>query len=145
MTQHVSDQPKARRSAAAAQDPGGAIRLPDLTYSEQENELRSAIRSVLDDRSPFEAVLARTESAQTYDTALWKTLAADIGCAGLLIPESLGGAGASFREVAVVAEEIGRAIAPVPYLGSSVLATVALLSALEPGEAGQPKIGRAHV
>ena len=138
MSQHVSDKPKAPRPATAAQDQGSAIGLPDLAYGEQENELRSAIRSVLDDRSPFEAVLARTESAHTYDTVLWKTLGADIGCAGLLIPESLGGAGASFREVAVVAEEIGRAIAPVPYLGSSVLATVALLSALEAGEAGQP-------
>src|SRR5215831_17807280 len=109
-----------------------------MTDSEQENELRSAVRSVLDDRAPFEAVLARTESPQTYDTALWKTLAVDIGCAGLLIPESLGGAGASFREAAVVAEEIGRAVAPVPYLGSAVLATVALLSALEAAQPGEP-------
>jgi len=137
VTQHVSDQPKAGQPATAAQETVGAIRLPDMTYSEQENELRSAVRSVLDDRVPFEAVLARAESPQTYDTALWKTLAVDIGCAGLLIPESLGGAGASFREAAVVAEEIGRAVAPVPYLGSAVLATVALLSALEAGEAGQ--------
>jgi alkylation response protein AidB-like acyl-CoA dehydrogenase len=137
VTQDVSDQQKAARPATAAAETGGPIRLPDMTYGEQESELRSAVRSVLDDRAPFEAVLARTESAQTYDTALWKTLAAEIGCAGLLIPESLGGAGASFREAAVVAEEIGRAVAPVPYLGSAVLATVALLSALGVGEAGQ--------
>jgi alkylation response protein AidB-like acyl-CoA dehydrogenase len=137
VTQDVSDQPKVAQPAAVAPQTGGAIRLPDMIYSEQETELRSAVRSVLDDRAPFEAVLARTESPQTYDTALWKTLAVDIGCAGLLIPESLGGAGASFREAAVVAEEIGRAVAPVPYLGSAVLATVALLSALPAGEAGR--------
>ncbi len=105
------------------------MRLPDLTYTEQETELRSAVRSVLDDRAGFTAVLARTETPQTYDTALWRTLAAEVGCAGLLIPESLGGAGASFREAAVVAEEVGRSVAPVPFLGSVVLATVALLSA----------------
>jgi len=137
VTPHVSDQPKAAQPEAEAKETVSANRLPDLTYSEQENELRSAVRSVLDDRAPFEAVLARTESPQTYDTAMWKTLAVDIGCAGLLIPESLGGAGASFREAGVVAEEIGRAVAPVPYLGSAVLATAALLSALEVGEAGQ--------
>ena len=74
-------------------------------------------------------MLARTETAETYDTGLWRTLAAEIGVAGLLIPESLGGAGASYREAAVVAEEIGRAIAPVPFLGSAVVATTALLSA----------------
>src|SRR5215471_15959987 len=106
-------------------------RLPDMTYSEQENELRSAVRSMLDDRAGFDAVLARTETPETYDTGLWRTLAAEIGCAGLLIPESLGGAGASFREAAVVCEELGRSVAPVPFLGSAVLATVALLAILE--------------
>ena len=55
--------------------------------------------------------------------------------AGLLVPEELGGAGASFREAAVVAEEIGRSVAPVPYLGSAVLATVALLSIEQAGGA----------
>jgi alkylation response protein AidB-like acyl-CoA dehydrogenase len=52
-----------------------------------------------------------------------------MGLAGLLIPESLGGAGASAREAAVVLEELGRAVAPVPFLGSAVVATAALLSA----------------
>jgi alkylation response protein AidB-like acyl-CoA dehydrogenase len=127
VTQQVSDEEQTTQPSGDADEAGQAMRLPDLTYTEQETELRSAVRSVLDDRAPFDAVVARTESAQTYDTQLWKTLAADIGCAGLLIPEALGGAGASFREAAVVAEEIGRSVAPVPYLGSAVLATVALL------------------
>jgi alkylation response protein AidB-like acyl-CoA dehydrogenase len=102
--------------------------MPDMTYSDQESELRSAVRSVLDDKADSRAVLARTETEQTYDTGLWRTLAGQVGCAGLLVPESLGGAGASFREAAVVAEEVGRSLAPVPYLGSAVLATVTLLS-----------------
>ncbi len=108
---------------------GDAPRMPDMTYSEHENELRAAVRSLLEDKAAFSAVLARTETAETYDTALWHTLAADVGCAGLLVPEELGGAGASFREAAVVAEEIGRSVAPVPFLGSAVLATVTLLTA----------------
>ena len=103
--------------------------LPDMTYTEQETELRAAVRSVLEEKAQAAAVLARTETSQTYDTALWRTLAAEIGCAGLLIPEGYGGAGASFRETAVVAEEAGRSIAPVPFIGSAVLATVALLGA----------------
>jgi alkylation response protein AidB-like acyl-CoA dehydrogenase len=109
----------------------GAMRLPSMTYTEQESELRAAVRDVLEDKADWHSVLARTESPETYDTGLWRTLAADVGCAGLLIPESLGGAGASFREAAVVAEEIGRAVAPVPFLGSAVMATVALLSAAQ--------------
>jgi alkylation response protein AidB-like acyl-CoA dehydrogenase len=105
-----------------------ATRLPDLTYTEQETQLRAAVRSLLEEKAQAAAVLARTETPQTYDTGLWRTLAAEVGCAGLLIGESYGGAGASFREAAVVAEETGRSLAPVPYLGSAVLATVALLS-----------------
>jgi alkylation response protein AidB-like acyl-CoA dehydrogenase len=103
--------------------------IPDLLYSEAEEDLRSAVRSVLQERSDWPAVLARTETSETYDTALWRVLAAEVGCGGLLIPESHGGAGASYREAAVVAEETGRAVAPVPYLGSAVVATAAALRA----------------
>ena len=102
---------------------------PDLLYGEAETALRAAVRSLFDDRCAWPDVLARTETAQTYDTGLWRLLAADLGAAGLLVAEASGGAGASFREAAVVAEEAGRAVAPVPFLGSAVVATTALLSA----------------
>jgi alkylation response protein AidB-like acyl-CoA dehydrogenase len=108
---------------------GRAARTADLLYGETETELRGAVRALLDDKAAWRDVLARTETSHTYDDKLWHTLAAEVGCAGLLIPESLGGAGASFREAAVVAEEIGRAVAPVPFLGSAVMATTALLAA----------------
>ena len=62
-------------------------------------------------------------------SGVWHTLATELGMAGLLVPEHLGGAGASAREAAVVMEEIGRVVAPVPFLSSAVLATVALLHA----------------
>jgi alkylation response protein AidB-like acyl-CoA dehydrogenase len=122
------------RSAAAhdhAAQPGQD--LPSLLYGEAEEELRAAVRDLLSERAGWPAVLARTETSEPYDTGLWQVLAAEVGCAGLLIPESHGGAGASYREAAVVAEETGRAAAPVPYLGSAVVATTAVLSA---GDAG---------
>ncbi|MCW2878992.1 MAG: acyl-CoA dehydrogenase domain protein [Sphaerisporangium sp.] len=100
-----------------------------LLYSEVEEELRAAVRDLLADRCPPATVLARIESASPYDADLWKALARDIGVAGLLIPEELEGAGASAREAAVVLEELGRAVTPVPFLTSSVLATQALVSA----------------
>jgi len=103
--------------------------VPDLLYSGHEQDLRDAVRSLLAERAGWPAVLARTETSEPYDTGLWRVLAADLGCAGLLIPEEHGGAGASYREAAVVAEETGRAAAPVPYLGSAVVATAALLAA----------------
>lgn len=99
-----------------------------LLYTEVEEELRAAVRDLLADRCPPAAVLGRAES-QPYDPGLWKTLAGEIGVAGLLVPEEHGGAGASAREAAVVLEELGRGIAPVPFFTSAVLATRALVLA----------------
>jgi alkylation response protein AidB-like acyl-CoA dehydrogenase len=99
----------------------------NLLYSEVEDDLRAALRDVLADHCPPGALPARVEGGASYDPALWRVLAADLGVAGLLVPEKLGGQGATAREVAVVMEELGGAVAPVPFLGSAVLATTALL------------------
>lgn len=106
-----------------------ATRTPDLLYSDVETDLRASVAGLLADRCAPGALLARCESADPHDLALWRTLAADVGVAGLLVPETLGGHGASVREAAVVAEELGRSVAPVPFLGSVALATTALLGA----------------
>ncbi|WP_184948495.1 acyl-CoA dehydrogenase family protein, partial [Planomonospora venezuelensis] len=100
-----------------------------LLYTEVEEELRASVRDLLADRCGPDAVLKRAESAAPYDLELWKTLAHQIGVAGLLVPEEYGGAGATAREAAVVLEELGRAVAPVPFFTSAVLATKALLAA----------------
>ncbi len=118
-------------TAQSATTGKGTSAIPDLLYSADEQDLRDAVRSLLAERAGWPDVLARTETSETYDTGLWRVLAAEVGCAGLLIPETHGGAGASFREAAVVAEETGRAAAPVPYLGSAVVATTALLAAAD--------------
>jgi alkylation response protein AidB-like acyl-CoA dehydrogenase len=125
----ATQSPSARPAAAPATASAAPAVVPDLLYTEDESALREAVRSVLEDRAQWTDVLARTETDQTYDTGLWRTLAAEVGCAGLLVPESAGGAGASYREAAVVAEEVGRAAAAVPFLGSAVVATAALLVA----------------
>ncbi|MEW2074802.1 acyl-CoA dehydrogenase family protein [Streptomyces sp. NPDC012403] len=100
---------------------------PDLLYSEEEEALRAAVRDLLTDHCDAAGVIARTESDAPHDIALWKALAGGMGLAGLLIPEELDGQGATHREAAVVLEELGRAVAPVPYLTSAVVATEAVL------------------
>ncbi|WP_062349963.1 acyl-CoA dehydrogenase family protein [Herbidospora yilanensis] len=92
-----------------------------LLYTEVEEELRTAVRDLLADKAPV--------AAEGENTAAWHGLARDIGVAGLLVPDDLGGAGASAREAAVVLEELGRAVTSVPFLTSSVLATRVLLDA----------------
>ncbi|MCX4641017.1 MULTISPECIES: acyl-CoA dehydrogenase family protein [unclassified Streptomyces] len=101
--------------------------MSDLLYTEEEEALRSAVRGLLAAHCDAASVLARVETDEPHDRALWKSLAEGMGLAGLLIPEELGGQGATHREVAVVLEELGRSVAPVPYLTSAVVATVALL------------------
>ncbi|KQH76579.1 acyl-CoA dehydrogenase [Mycobacterium gordonae] len=103
--------------------------MSDLLYSDTEDALRDSVRQLFADRCPPEAVTRCYDAPPQDFSGVWRTLAAELGVAGLLVPESLGGAGAGAREAAVVMEEIGRAVAPVPFLSSAVLATVALLRA----------------
>ncbi|ATQ30790.1 acyl-CoA dehydrogenase family protein [Rhodococcus ruber] len=107
--------------------------MTDLLYSDTEDALRDSVRRMLTERCPASVVTTAYDAAPADFSGVWKTVAAELGLAGLLVPESLGGAGASTREAAVVMEEIGRAAAPVPYLSSAVLATVALLRAGDTG------------
>jgi alkylation response protein AidB-like acyl-CoA dehydrogenase len=117
-----------------SEQPGGKEDLPDLLYSDAERALSDALTSLLADRGGAEAVIKRVESAQPYDDKLWEAIAADLGLAGLLIPEADGGAGASYREAAAAAEVLGAFVAPVPFLGSAVVATAALLSVGSQGD-----------
>ncbi|OBH14359.1 MULTISPECIES: acyl-CoA dehydrogenase family protein [unclassified Mycobacterium] len=103
--------------------------MSDLLYSDTEEALRDSVRQLFADRCPPESVTHAYDPEPQDFSGVWRTLAGELGVAGLLVPESLGGAGAGAREAAVVMEEIGRAVAPVPFLSSAVLATVALLRA----------------
>jgi alkylation response protein AidB-like acyl-CoA dehydrogenase len=106
--------------------------LPSLLSSDTEQALSDSLKSLLADRGSVDKALARTESGQTYDDGLWHAVAAELGCAGLLIPERDGGAGASYLEAAAVAEALAGFVAAVPFLGSAVVATAALLSTGSP-------------
>ncbi len=101
----------------------------DLLYSEIEDDLRASVRSLLAARCDPAAVVAMYDGDRSHVAELWSCLAADLGLAGLLVPEERGGQGASAREAAVVLEELGLSMAPVPFLTSSVIATTLLLHA----------------
>ncbi|GAA0834656.1 acyl-CoA dehydrogenase family protein [Streptosporangium amethystogenes subsp. fukuiense] len=81
--------------------------------SEERLELRDAVRSFL----------AR------HPDAPWVRFAAELGVAGLAVPEEYGGASCGMAEAAVVCEEIGRALSPHPYLQTAVLAVEAIKAA----------------
>lgn len=101
----------------------------DLLYSDTESALRDSVRRLFTEQLPPDVVAGSYDNPPPDVSKVWTTAATDLGLAGLLIPESLGGAGASEREAAVVMEEVGRVVAPVPFFTSAVLATLALLAA----------------
>ena len=112
-------------------NPVNAAHDLDLLATDVENDLRSTVRDLLADRCAPGAVTAMYDGDRTVVEPLWRSLAVDLGLAALLVPEDLGGAGASAVEAAAVVEELGRACAPVPFLTSSVVATTALLACAE--------------
>ncbi|WP_034590362.1 acyl-CoA dehydrogenase family protein [Hamadaea tsunoensis] len=101
-----------------------------LLYSSWEEDLRVALRALLAARLPVSQTLVYAETAAPPPAELWSGLV-DMGLTGLAIPERLGGTDAGWPTVAVALEELGRAVAPVPYLGT-ILATAALLECADP-------------
>lgn len=92
------------------------------------DELRATVRRCLDrSAGPRPHLAGEPGTGAPHDVELWRVLGAEVGIAGLLVPEHLGGAGGSVADLAVVAEELGRALAPVPFFSTVVLATTALL------------------
>ncbi|MDQ0382821.1 acyl-CoA dehydrogenase family protein [Amycolatopsis thermophila] len=99
------------------------------TTPEELSDLRASLRAMLERRCPSERVREVAESAPGVDLDLWTLLARDMGVPAMTVPEESGGIGAEPEAVAVVAEELGRALAPVPFLASAVLATTAFAQA----------------
>ncbi|MEU7813902.1 acyl-CoA dehydrogenase [Pseudonocardia sp. NPDC049154] len=87
---------------------------------DEERALREAVAAVLTRRPD--------PTADVLDTTTWSALARDIGVAGLAVPEAFGGAGAGWRELGAVFEELGAGLAAVPLL-PTILAAEVLLAA----------------
>ncbi len=96
-----------------------------MIRTEEQRELASIVRSLLEKRAASSAVRSAIASADGFDRDLWDTLCDQIGVASLPVPEDLGGAGFTLAESFVVLEELGRSLAPSPLL-SSLIATEAL-------------------
>src|SRR5580700_2626465 len=100
----------------------------DFEFSEEQKQLGAEARRFLQAKCPPAAVRAVLEGPQPYDAELWRGLG-EMGFLGVVIPEQYGGLGLGYLELCVVAEELGRALAPVPFSSSVFLATEFLLAA----------------
>ena len=100
----------------------------NFDFSDEQKQMRDEARKFLAEKCPPKAVREVLDGKATYDKELWKGLA-EMGFLGVAIPEEFGGAGAGHLELCVIAEEMGRAIAPVPFSSTVYLAAEALLIA----------------
>jgi alkylation response protein AidB-like acyl-CoA dehydrogenase len=100
----------------------------NFDFSDDQKQLRDQARKFLTEKCSPKAVRVVLDGKAPYDKELWKGLA-EMGFLGVAIPEEFGGAGAGHLELCVIAEEMGRANAPVPFSSTVYLAAEALLIA----------------
>ncbi|MFN5522807.1 acyl-CoA dehydrogenase family protein, partial [Bradyrhizobium sp.] len=100
----------------------------NFDFSDDQKQLRDQARKFLAEKCPPKAVRVVLDGQAPYDRALWKGFA-ELGFLGVAIPEEYGGAGAGHLELCVIAEEVGRALAPVPFSSTVYLAAEVLMLA----------------
>src|SRR4030081_3401063 len=100
----------------------------NFDFSDEQKQMRDEARKFLTEKCPPKEVRAVLDGNASYDRELWKGLA-EMGFLGVAIPEAFGGAGAGHLELCVIAEEMGRALAPVPFSSTVYLAAEAILLA----------------
>lgn len=105
----------------------------DFDFSNEQKQLREQARRFLAEQCDRDAVRAVLDGPQPYDRALWRGLG-ELGYLGATIPEAFGGIGAGYLEACVLAEELGRVVAPVPFSSSIALAAECLMLAGTPAQ-----------
>jgi alkylation response protein AidB-like acyl-CoA dehydrogenase len=94
----------------------------DFGFSDDQRDIQRTARDLLAERAKPERVREHAESGKT-DAALWKELC-ELGWPGIAISEEYGGQGLGRIELSILCEELGRSLAPVPFLPSVMAATL---------------------
>ncbi len=118
----------------------------NFEFSDEQNLLREQARGFLNANCDTKVVRAILDGDASYDTALW-TKVVEMGWTATVIPEEYDGLGLSYLELSVIAEELGRALAPIPFSSSVYLATEAIIAAgsKQQKEAWLPKLAAGKI
>lgn len=100
-----------------------------FSFSDEQEQFRTGLRRFLGDKSPPSEIRRLMATDAGYDKAAWKQLNNSLGLTAVHIPETYGGQGFGFVELAIVLEEMGRALLCAPYFSSVALAANAILNA----------------
>ena len=98
----------------------------DLSLNETQQMLRNSAREFLAQECQPGLVRAMEGDERGYPPELWRQMA-DLGWTGLAFPEAYGGTGGDLLDLAVLLEEMGRALVPGPFFSSVVLAGLTIL------------------
>ncbi len=100
----------------------------DFDFSDDQKMLKDQAHRFLSEQCTTKAVRTVFEGEAHFDSGLWKQIC-EMGWTGTAIPESYGGLGLGYLELCVIAEELGRALAPVPFSSTVYLFAEAILIA----------------
>ncbi|MCH1555266.1 MAG: acyl-CoA dehydrogenase family protein, partial [Pseudomonadales bacterium] len=100
----------------------------NFEFSDEQNMLREQAQTFLRAECPPQAVRQVLDGDAPFDRGLWQKVV-EMGWTATAIPEAYDGLGLSYLELSVIAEELGRALAPIPFSSSVYLATEAILMA----------------
>lgn len=100
----------------------------NFEFSDEQNMVREQARNYLAEHASSTRVREVLDSTRPYDEALWRGIA-ELGWNAAAIPEAYGGLALGRLTQCVIAEELGRSLAPVPFASSIYLAVEALLQA----------------
>ena len=98
----------------------------NFEFSDEQLIMKEEVRKLLDKENSVKRNRTILEGEESFDRELWDSLVS-MGLTAITIPEEFGGIGMGYLELCVVAEELGRAIAPVPFSSSVYLATTLIL------------------
>src|SRR6476661_4963354 len=103
-------------------------RAMNFDFSDDQKMLKDQAHKFLSEKCTTKTVRTVFEGKDHFDKALWKQIG-EMGWTGTAIPENYGGLGLGYLELCVIAEEMGRALAPVPFSSTVYLFAEALLLA----------------
>ncbi len=105
----------------------------EFGLSEDQRLMQASIERTLEKVAPLDRVRKAADGREDYARDVWQALA-ELGVPGMLVGEGEGGMGLKLLDAALVSEALGRAVAPVPFVASAVMAPLALMGAGSPAQ-----------
>ncbi|MGV0838010.1 acyl-CoA dehydrogenase family protein [Mycolicibacterium thermoresistibile] len=127
--EELADQPH-NAAEELADQPGSSAEISQtFVFTEEQQQLRAAVRKFCADNFDEQTVRRLMESEPRFDPKVWARLGAELGVLGMSVPEDDGGVGGTLVDQAVAVEEFGAALACGPFVGTVYLAIPALVAA----------------